>query len=182
MSEPHHLPAEAAESVPAAAASVDGADDGSSSRPAPQSTAAQNESQNQNQDQDQDQPSRARRRHHHRRHNAGDLMLTAAAAAARQQEGENALGIIMEPPPRSPAAACEAAAAAAHRQPGTMAAHYDSFADEYWYRVHNQALRAQQEQRPPRETGEERVREARRAYTGLTNMLQRLRSNSPEEK
>ncbi|KAJ3476394.1 hypothetical protein NLG97_g9145 [Lecanicillium saksenae] len=181
MSEPRNSIAETADSASAAAAAS------ASSAPPSASTPQPTETSNANQSQNQCQP--GRQRHHHRRHNSGDMMLTAAAAVAQQTGGENALGIMTAPYgfTNSSAGATMRADEDSRRSSTattTMAAHYDSFADEYWFRVHNQAMRVQREHQrpPPRETAEERVREARRAYTGLTNMLQRLRSNSPEEK
>lgn len=61
---------------------------------------------------------------------------------------------------------------------------YDPFTDEYWYNVHNQALRAEQANLQRRRGVDERVNEARSAYTGLSNILHRLQNNTnnPEQK
>lgn len=94
-------------------------------------------------------------------------MMLTSAAAARRLDAEAA-------------SASQTNQAAAEPTSGP----YDAFTDEYWYHVHNQALRGQQDSLQQRRAAEERAREARRAYTGLTNILHRLRNNdnSPEPK
>ncbi len=130
----------------------------------------------------QAQPAQRRRHHIRRRERISQeqfLMMTAEAAARRQ----NAQG-------GTTTAAAPGSSASTNTNPvnrssvAGMPMPYDPFTDEYWYNVHNQALRAEQASLQRRRTVDERVNEARGAYNGLTNILHRLRSNnnSPEPK